>query len=466
MKAIKNIRKALKKNFPTKFRIDEFNRLALILYFLVSGLMFYFFYHNAPPITGDAWLYDHWSTSLVKQNLDFINFDFGIRTFVYPTFLGVIKLLGGILGLNYYKLIYLVQFVLFHLTNYLIYQTLRKASLRISAIFMIVSAFNIINLSFVNLLLTENITSFLLALIFNKLSKNQFSTLDSLINGLALSLLYYVRYSFLPLVLCAGTLFIYKLLALKKVLPLLALIIGLCIPLLIGGMNITNTTGQLSFYNDRSSGQFIEMVYQGEYMMKYETSIDPKAPSQIMQYIYKKNYFFTKSCKQKLVLCISDYRKGCKTTLINCWLKALVSKPIEFVVLNMAHTFNLVDRVYYDTYVRNDANRSLLLRVGNYLIISSLPLLLVLFSLKQKERRIIFTAIVLIVGTLLIYIPTKVEARYSAPVFPLFILIFATYFNKVITERRLRYLWLNLLVMILLFLVSELVNLRLEYLII
>src|SRR3989338_8487351 len=109
-------------------------RLKKIIYFylIVTTAIFIYFVKNTPGLIWDQIGYYTYATILIENNFNVFTTDFGNRTFVYPTFLAIIKFLsfrGNPLPIWASKDLfpfYLVNLFLFHISNFLIFKSISK----------------------------------------------------------------------------------------------------------------------------------------------------------------------------------------------------------------------------------------------------------------------------------------------------------------------------------------------------
>lgn len=438
-------------------------KIILFFYFFLTTVFFIFFYKTAPKLTGDAYLYNELSDKLLKANLNIFTFNFGFRTFLYPLFLSLCKIVADVIRKNPLHVIFLFQVIVFHLGNFVLFKAIKKYSDPAALFFIIFSAINVINLSFVSLLLTENLSYLFIALIFYYFVKTKKNIFDYILLALFSALSIFLRPAFLLMYILILFFISYRLLFKEKSILKLIIFITLSVLVLsVGFINNFMNTRTIGVFNPKSSGEYVEQIYHGSFLMKYETTIDPNEKSQIMQYIYKGRYYLLNDkCKDEILTCIGIYKSPqCPQNLVSCQIQSFQSKPVDFISLTLLHLFNFFDRTYVDTYVNKIADRNLLLQIGDYIVLSSS--ILIFFIKKSKKFLPIISSIAFfsVINTVL-YLPTKVEPRFSSPIFPLLLILTSIYVIEIIKNKQYRYLLLNGIFTILFFMISELINLTL-----
>ena len=374
------------------------------------------------------------------------------------------KIAAGIIKKNPFHVIFIVQLLVFHLSNLVLFTTIKKYSTSASIFFIALSSFNVINLSFTNLLLTENLSYLFLALIFYFFLKEKKKAIDLIALALVSSLAIYIRPAFLLMYIAIFLIIGYKLLIKNKNVKYFILFFVFSLTVLsIGGINTYINSKTIGILNPRSTGEYVEQIYHGSFLMKYETNIDINEKSQIMQYVYKGRYYLLNNkCKDVLLTCIGIYESPiCPKALIDCQIQSLQSKPYDYVTLTSLHLFNFFDRTYIDTYINKITDRNIFMQLGNYLVISSF--ILYFFVKKNKKfRSLLFIITFFIAINTILYLPTKVEPRFSSPIFPLLLIVFCFYILDIVKNKQYRYLWINGIFVGLFFIMSELVNLTLK----
>lgn len=418
----------------------------VFIYLLVTSLFFRHFLKNAPILIWDAGQYWDLADKLIKNNFNIFTTDFGMRTFVFPLFIGLLKSLAAFFQMNSQIFIYVINLILFHIGNFLIFTRLSQHNLKVANIFLIFSTFNVINLSMTNVVLTENLAAIFVTVIFFLLTKDIFKVDHALLTGLIAALYVYTRPAAMILLICISV-YIFFISFKNKSLHIFYFIIGVLIIFSIGLINVYNTEKRLAFFTNQTNGIYDMQVRRGAGIMKYETSIDKTQKSPQLFYLNQKNIIFEKIACEKA---------------FDCFTKYLIKYPVEYMVVNLTHIFNLFDRTYLETYVSQVKSQNFLLQFYNYFIIASAIMLFI--HGKLNNLKVVYTAVFLIIGSVLIYVPTIVEPRFSAPIFPLIITLAAfsmKYFVKYVGVEKVRNLTLLFFFIGIFFIISELVRLNL-----
>jgi hypothetical protein len=147
----------------------------------------------------------------------------------------------------------------------------------------------------------------------------------------------------------------------------------------------------------------------------------------------------------------------------NCVTLYFKKDPVKYILILAIHSFTLFDRSFIDLYVENIYKTDNLLIIYNYVVLSSVVCFLIFFVKKyiKKYKKILFSIIMLVLGTLLIYIPTVVESRFSTPIFPLLTIMSAMYFYSLYKEKRLskiKIICCQLLIMFMFAIISYLIS--------
>ena len=430
-----------------KFNFDLF-KYSKLFYIVISTILFIFLIRNAPPVICDASEYNDLANKLLLNHLNIFTFNFGQRTFAYPLFLAILKLFANITKINYLYLVFFIQFILFHLTNLLIYSSLKSKFSKVASIFLMLSGFNIITLSFTNILLTENLAIFFATLIFNLLLRNK-TKITLFMLGVICSLILFIRPSLISLSTVVFLVLIYELFKNKKILSILFFIVGYALIFSIGLINTYKTTYKANLFNQSTNNIYLGQVQGGLYVLKYETSFQKINPTSQMIYLSSKN-------KKTFSLVSCD-------SVIGCLFSYLKKDAVSYISVNLIHLFNIFDRIYVDTYVRNIFNPNRILQLFNYFVISSNIIYFIFINNKSKNNIIVNTAFLIIFGIISIYLPTGVEPRFSSPAFPLLLLITAFYLETIgKIKDRYRYLILNIVFILIFYVISDLTQLQLH----
>jgi hypothetical protein len=424
-----------------------------VMYGIITSLICVQLIKYAPPLIYDSSQYWDLSDSLIKANLNIFTFDFDIRTFVQPFYLAILKIVANYLYLNPRFFIFGVNIVLFHFTNLLIYFVAKRFSEKSANIFLILSSFNYITLSFANTFLTENLAIFFTATLFFLLTKNSKKFLDLFLVGLISSLFVYTRPSSLLLFFAIALFVIVFTLVKKRAYKLLiAYLIGVSLIFSIGLINTYNIEKKIAFFTSPTRGIYDMQIRLGIMIIKFEGSIDKTFSDTTLIYFNNKNND-TMASMCRLV------------PALDCFKKYLIKDPFGYALSVSMHLFNIFDRRYWQTYIADVRHDNLILQFCNYVILTGALIYLLLFKIKNKYFPFIFTALYLIFFTLLIYIPTVVEPRFSAPIFPLIVLIFSIFVNNFSKlpswTTKMRYISIIAVLVICCFIMSELTQLTL-----
>lgn len=431
-------------------------KLIIFLYFVVTGFFFIFFVKNSPGLIWDQIGYYTHATVLIENHFNIFATDFGNRTFVYPTFLAIVKFISSqgqniqpVWGSKDLFPFYLVNLFLFHISNFLIFKSVNKLSRNFAYLFLFISSFNVINLNFTVLLLSEILCLFFVSLIFYLLINLKQSFRWFLFLGLANALLVYTKPTALIL-FCGITIYlIIRQLALKKIYKLLPFLLG---SLVVFSIGITNT-----YYIDKKVNLFskgLDGLARQEYAFginyyKYDSCIDKicEKPDGTytpdMLYTNQENFKLTKNCYAPL----------------DCQIHLIKQNPAAYFKMIFAHLFAVFDRTYFiEVYIKNVSAINNYVRFFNYLLLSGMIIYLLFFKKYSKLKSFTNVSLITIVFYIIPYLPVFVDARYSAPIYPILFALFSIYIIKLLKQPFsviIRYLSLQLIIILIFFYISN-----------
>lgn len=384
---------------------------AKFFYLFFTTLIFIILLINPQKVTCDAQVYLELGNGLYRNCFNLFRFDFGLRTFLFPLYLSCIILVSNFLHLSQIYLIFFVNLFLFHFSNFLIYKVLKKKDIKIASLFLLLSSFNIINLSFVNVILTESLVVFFVSCLFYLLNFDFVKKPKILFFiGLVASLNVFTRPSNLFLfILIILYVFVKVKFNLKKI---LIFFIPIVFVFGISSINTYNNENVFSFFTQKTKGIYLMQVQEGYRSLKYETTLDINHPFPKMFYV-RKNY------DSNLVFNCSSVSK--------CLFVYFKYDFNNYMVTLFLHLFNLFDRIYFNTYITDIGDISYSLIFLNYFVISSTICFFLFFPRNKKFSLLIRRIFLLIFGTLAIYLPTLVEPRFSSSIFPLLLVLTAIY---------------------------------------
>lgn len=398
----------------------------IIFYFVISSAIFIHFYQVSTRETFyDEMFYDQLANEIVKNGFNVVKTNFEYRTFGFPLYLAVIKYLAlqvfHVKGLWTY---YLANFGLFLMTNILIYKTAKGFSVRAAEIFLFLSSFNVVTLSFATLLLSENLAIFLVSLLFYLVFLPKWDAWVSFFAGLTGAFSVFVRPSSSILFIAVSGIFVWRALKTRRYLKLSLYALGVFLVFVIGLANTYVVSGKLGIFSSETTEVFKWHLHKGGQVVKYETSIDPFSPSKWMVYVLPKY--------------------------------GLAS--VEKVMVIVFRSFTMFDRVYIETYIARTEAINNFLRVGNYFVLSSAIIAFLLLK-QERYKNLIKWSAVFIVTTFSIYLPVIPEPRFSAPIYPIILALTAFYLaeiSKIERRRRIFLVILQVVMVVLFFLCSSL----------
>ena len=155
-----------------------------------------------------------------------------------------------------------------------------------------------------------------------------------------------------------------------------------------------------------------------------------------------------------------EFNVNCNNTF-ECLFKYIKKDYFGLIILQFIHIFSIFDRTYLDIYIKNVLNENLFIQLYNYMIISS-SLIYFIFFVSKKYNRLIFTTILFLVGTLVVYIPVGLDPRFSSSVFPLLTAITSIYLYHIYKYKKLNFLFMNAVFMFFFFMASRLIMLQMN----
>jgi hypothetical protein len=363
----------------------------------------------------------------------------------------VLKVLADVTTISQPQFIYLANFGLFLLTNLLVYWRLRDPSVFSARLFLLLSSFNLITLSFANTFLTENTAIFLTAALFYFVTEPKMKWWSVVASGLVGGVFMYARPSAIVLFMCVLLYVCVKAYFMKNWRLIAMFFVGAVLPISIGMINTYNIDQRIALFTKQTQGIYDMQVRQGVVWVKYETSVDKEYAYPTMYYFHNKNQELNKLPCNGAVSCLVTY---------------ITHRPLQYVLSLALHVFNIFDRVYLDTYVQHIKGRLPLLALANYVVLTGALLGLFFFEFAKKWREIVTVMFVIAFGLLAIYVPTVVEPRFSAPVFPFMLVLFSFYVEQLLKTKdramKIRLLGLQLILILLFFIISDLVDVMLR----
>jgi hypothetical protein len=197
----------------------------------------------------------------------------------------------------------------------------------------------------------------------------------------------------------------------------------------ISSINAYKTDGKFEIFTKNTQGIYDMQVKQGIKNFKYETSSDKKYKNSGVHYL---NNLYTDKLSN-----VED----CNSS-VECVGVFLKKSPVNYVLISSIHLFTLFDRNYINTYIKNMDEVDITLIMYNYLILSSVVCYFVFFvDLKEIKKRwkLLFTSVLIIISTIVIYIPTIVESRFSSSIYPFLVMFAAFYFYKLIKIKKMEH---------------------------
>ena len=140
--------------------------IGLIIFIVISFIFFLKLVHNPQPVVWDANGYYYFGNKLYENQFNVFNLDFGNRTYVFPLFISILIAIANVLKVNEFSIIYFFNYLVFLASIIFVNKVIEQKNKKISFIFLILSSFNIINLSFTNTILTESLVIFFVCFLF------------------------------------------------------------------------------------------------------------------------------------------------------------------------------------------------------------------------------------------------------------------------------------------------------------
>lgn len=390
------------------------------IFLLVSFVIFVFLLLNPQKLVYDAAGYYNLGQNIYNNNFNIINTNLSVRTYGFPLFISFLIFLSNLLKLNPLSFIYFGNYLVFVLSIFFIYKAIALKNTKIANVFLLINSLNIINLSFTNTILTESFMVLPIAILFYFFSLKKFNRLNLFLIGIVLSFSVMVRPSNLFLFLIC-TIFVVIQIR-ENILKIIWFLIPVLLIFLVSFLNVYKNENKFSIFTTQTKGIYDLQIIAGVNLFKFETSVNPELP-----------VFASYQNKQVSNLSILK----CESAF-NCLILYFKKDPIKYVSILGIHSFVLFDRNYISTYVENIYKIDNLLIIYNYIVLSSVVCFFIFFIKKYiiKYREILFSIIILICGTILIYIPTMIESRFSAPIFPLITIFSAIYFYSLFKEKK------------------------------
>lgn len=403
------------------FILQKIVKFSFTFFLLFSFLIFFFLFNHPQAIVYDANGYYYYGTKLYESNFNVLNFDFDNRTYIFPLYISCLVALSKLIKVNDIGVIYFFNYLLFILSVYLVNKAISAKNKIASIFFLILSAFNIVNLSFTNTILTESLVILFVCALFLLLN-SEHDNKNIFLLGLVSSLNVLARPSNILLFFC---IFIYvSILIRRNIYKILLFILPVIIFFGISVVNVYNIENRIGLFTNKTQNIYEMQVRVGERYLKYETSVDKN---------YKNADIFYEN-----KLAMDLYNEKCKKPF-NCLISYFIKDPVEYSIILGIHTFNLFDRVYINTYVESMDNIDNSIVIYNYLILSSfLCFFIFIFDLKKfkNDINLYISFFILLFGTISIYIPTVIESRFSSSVYPLFIMMTSFYFVDIYKKRN------------------------------
>lgn len=439
---LKNIFKKYTLIFKQKYIFKD--HIFEYIFLTISFLIFTFLLLEPQKLTYDAASYYNLSSFVNSREFDILNINFSFRTYGFPLFVGFLIFISNIVNCNSLYFIFFINYLLFIGSIFLIFKILKKLNIKIANIFLIINSINIINLSFVNTVLTESVMIFIVSVIFFLLNSNK-SKFNIFLLGSFLAYSVMIRPSNLVLfIICTIYVFyIYK----NNIKLWFIYLIPIIFIFTISFLNVYNIEGKVSLFTKSTNGIYDMQIMSGVRSFKYETSVQENVKTPSIWYINSNVSEFTN------ITCKGSF---------NCLTKYLLENPFKYLVIIIIHFFTLFDRNYINTYVSNINNIDYILIVYNYLILSSAIVYFVFFN-KQFliYKKIFFSIFILCFSLLSIYLPTVIESRFSSPIFPLVTIFSSLYFYEIFkigkNKNVLNILFLQFLIIILFSVISYLI---------
>lgn len=382
------------------------------LYFVITTIIFLYFFKTAPPLIHDQLLYFNLSDKLLNNHLNLFITSFENRGFAYPLLLSLVKIIIPmfIIGKSLF-IFYLVNLTLFHISNIFLFKLIKIISIRAGLFFLIVSSFNIINLSFTTTILSESLSLFIISAVVYLLLRNPKRYFQFLSLGFLSALLIFTRLNAIVCLIAVSFYIGLRELRWKRYLNLSAFFIGVALVLLTSLLNVYFTTSNLSLFSPETLKSSDTKYPNGIIYFKMEASVDTRFESPEMLYINTENFKINREC----------------SGLINCQIHYLKQEPLAYLGMILTHLFILFDRTYIKLYIEDVFAVNNLLRFCNYFVLSGVLIYLSFFKKNNKQTIFANTSVSIISINMLPYLPTVVEARYSAPLYAIFLSLFSLY---------------------------------------
>jgi len=431
----------IKKEFFFKDHIFE------CIFFFISFAIFIFLLLNPQRLCYDAGLYYGLGRRIFFENgFNVIKTNLEMRTYAFPLIISFLIYIANLFRLDVMSVIYFANYFLFIISILLIHKVLSKKSIKIGKIFLLINSINLINLSFVNTVLTESLMIFLISALFYILCTWKNTRMNTFFSGLVIAFSVMVRPSNLFLFLIFTVFVVIK--SIKKPINLFHYFVPILFLFSISFLNVYQNEGNFSLFTTQTSGIYNMQIRGGVKIFKYETSVDQKLKYPSVYFRNKKSeVFVSQEC----------------SNAVGCFLVYLKTNPVDYISISLIHTFALFDRMYMNTYVEDINKIDGLMVFYNYLVLSSVIGFIVFYLKKYSVKyfAILWSSLLLILGTLLIYIPTIVEARFSSPIFPLLTIFSAFYFYSLLKEKkskRNKLICFQLLIMFIFYTISYLIS--------
>lgn len=392
----------------------------LMIFIIISFVFFIKLISNPQAIIYDASGYHYFGDLLYKNKFDVLNLDFENRTYVFPLLISILISIANALKINEFYFIYFFNYFIFLVSILLVNRVIKQKNKNVSSIFLILSSFNIINLSFTNTILTESLVIFFVCSLFYLLNSNLNNKIVLFLIGAISSLNVLARPSNAILFVCV---FIYILFISNKKL-LIYFLVPVIIFFGISSINVYNIDHRIGLFTNKTQGIYDMQIREGVKYSKYETSVDKNYRNASVFYANQ--------------LAMDIYNENCKKS-VSCMMSYFFKDPLEYSLILGIHFFNLFDRIYIQTYVENINKIDKFLIIYNYFTISSVIcyFLFILDSkIFKKHIKILSSFFILFIGTIFIYIPTVVESRFSSSLFPLLTMISSFYYFSLFKNQN------------------------------
>lgn len=238
--------------------------------------------------------------------------------------------------------------------------------------------------------------------------------------GFVAVLYVYTRPSALILFIFLLVFVVYRAVRARSFLPIITFLAGSAVVFSVGILNVYINDKRLGLFTGSASEIYNMQIRSGPVWMKYETSVDSNYPLPNMYYVNSKNVIF------RSIPC---------NDAAHCAVTYLTREPLRYFNSFALHLFNMFDRTYLDIYVGRIMNRTTWLALVNYVVIASVMVYWLFFPVRPHFRSLLLAIGVIIFGSVVVYLPTVVESRFSAPLYPLLLVIFAIFMREVSHNR-------------------------------